>query len=105
MKSKYYQIARELRDKLSKAMPIMDMRVYGSCARGDNSEDSDMDVFIEIETLTKTVKEVIREITWEVGLENEAVISPLIFSKEELENSPLRSAPIIENIMREGIKV
>lgn len=40
------------------------------------------DVFFEIETLDNTTKTIIRDITWEVGIENLMVISPLIFSKD-----------------------
>jgi hypothetical protein len=38
-------------------------------------------------------------------LKNTAVISTLIFSRDEIENSPLRASSIVENIMREGIEV
>jgi uncharacterized protein len=81
------------------------MRVFGSCARDEDTPDSDIDIFIEVEHLTQQVKEKIREISWSLGLENTAVISTLIYSRNELENSPLRSSPIVENILREGIKV
>ncbi len=52
-----------------------------------------MDVFIEVVTLDKNLKERIYEIVWEVGFENFMAISPLICTKDEIENSPLRSAP------------
>jgi predicted nucleotidyltransferase len=105
MRERYYAIARELKHKLSEAIPVIDMRIFGSCARGDEAEDSDIDIFIEVEFLPKQTKDKIREISWLVGLENTAVISPLIFSRNELENTPLRSSPIVQNIMREGIAV
>jgi predicted nucleotidyltransferase len=105
MKKRYYAIARELKLKLAKTIPLIDMRVFGSCARGDEVEDSDIDIFIEVENLTEQVKAKIREISWLVGLEKTAVISTLIFSRDELEHSPLRSSPVVENIMHEGIKI
>ena len=81
------------------------MRVFGSRSRGNAEEYSDLDVFFEIETLDNTTKSIIRDITWEVGIENLMVISPLIFSKDELTNSPLKSSPIVKNIMNEGIQI
>ena len=51
------------------------------------------------------LKEKISEIVWEVGFNNYTVISPLIFTREELENSPLRSSPIVEVIAEEGVAV
>jgi hypothetical protein len=51
------------------------------------------------------MKETIKDITWEVGIRNMAVISPLIFSKYDLTVSPLRYSPVAENIMNEGIRI
>jgi hypothetical protein len=64
-----------------------------------------MDVFIEVETLSQQVKKQIRNIAWEIGLNSETVISPLIFSKEEIESSPIRSSSIVQNILQEGIAI
>jgi predicted nucleotidyltransferase len=104
MTSKDYEIARKLKERLSIEMEILDFRIFGSRAR-DGDEFSDMDVFLEISTINKEIKEKILDIAWEVGFENFMVISPLIFTTEEMENSPLRSSPIIKNIMEEGIKI
>ena len=51
------------------------------------------------------VKEQLQEIVWEVGFENYLVISSLIFTRDEIENSPLRSSPIVRAIAEEGIRL
>ncbi|MCD6138203.1 MAG: nucleotidyltransferase domain-containing protein [Deltaproteobacteria bacterium] len=105
MISKDYSIARELKERLSKVASVVDIIVFGSRARGDQDEYSDMDVFIEVASLDKELKEKIYDIVWEVGFENFMVISPLICTRDEIENSPLRSAPIVKNIFEEGVRV
>ena len=105
MISKDYSIAKELKERLSNVTSVVDLIIFGSRARGDQDEYSDMDVFIEVATLDKDLKERIYEIVWEVGFENFMVISPLICTKDEIENSPLRSAPIVKNIFEEGIRI
>lgn len=105
MKPKDFEIARELKQKLSKVVPLIDFKVFGSRARGDYDEYSDMDVFIEVESLDKSLKKTIREIVWEIGFENSIYIAPLIFTRYELEESPLRVSPIVKNINEEGVKV
>jgi hypothetical protein len=63
-----------------------------------------MNVFIEVEKLNKTLKEKIRKRVWKVGFDNDCiVISPLITTRYDLENTPLRSAPIIKNIFEAGV--
>ncbi|OHB72350.1 MAG: hypothetical protein A2W17_00580 [Planctomycetes bacterium RBG_16_41_13] len=105
MKQKDYEIAKRLKERLSEVIRLIDFRVFGSRARESGDEYSDMDVFIEVESLNKKLKEKISEIIWEVGFQNFIVISPLIFTKEEIENSPLRSSPIVKNIREEGVVV
>jgi predicted nucleotidyltransferase len=84
---------------------LIDFRVYGSRARGDDEEFSDLDVFIEVASLDQKTKDLISDIAWEVGLENLIVISPLVFTLDEVEKSPLRVSPILVNINEEGIRV
>ena len=105
MKPKDYEIAKILKERLSEVVNLIDFRVFGSRARGDADDLSDMDVFLEVKLLDKELKEKISDIVWEVGFENFVVISPLIFTKDEIENSPIRSSPIVKNISKEGIKI
>lgn len=105
MQQKDYEIAKELKKRLSEVVNLIDFRIFGSRARGEADEYSDMDVFIEVEYLDKQLKEKIRNITWEVGFENSIYISPLIFTRYEIEDSPLRASPIVKNIAEEGVKV
>jgi len=105
MKNEDFRIARELKNRLSGLVEILDFKVFGSRARGDADEYSDMDVFFEVESLDSALKDKISEIVWEVGFNNYTVISPLIFTREELENSPLRSSLIVEVIAEEGVAV
>jgi predicted nucleotidyltransferase len=105
MNQKDYEVAKKLKEKLSEVASVADLIVFGSRARGDQDEYSDMDVSIVVQSLDPVLKERIYEVVWEVGFDNYLVISPLIFTKNEIENSPLRSAPIVKNIFEEGIQV
>lgn len=105
MKDKDRGVALELKNRLAGFVQLVDFCVFGSRARGDAMEDSDMDVFIEVENLDKDLKERVQDAVWEVGFENFMVISPLIFTREELENSPLRSSPIVRVIKEEGSQI
>jgi uncharacterized protein len=100
-----YKIASELKRRLAEAVELIDFKIYGSKARGDDDEFSDMDVFIEVATLDRKTNDLIFEIAWEVGLENLIFISPLVFTLDEIENSPLRASPILININEEGIRL
>jgi predicted nucleotidyltransferase len=105
MNPRDHKIALELRKRLADAVELIDFKVYGSRARGDDDEFSDMDIFVEVASLDRKTNNLISEIAWEVGLKNSIVISPLVFSLDEIENSPLRASPILLNIKEEGIRL
>jgi uncharacterized protein len=105
MNSRDLNIARELKRRLAAQTSLVNFKVYGSRARGDAEESSDLDVFVEVESLDAQTKERIYELTWEVGFKNFMVISPLIVSRHELDNTALRSSPLICNINRDGVAV
>lgn len=103
MEKEDYLIAKEFKRKLSEVVKVVDLIVFGSRSRGDHDEYSDMDVSIEVESVDKGLKEKIADIAWEVGFENFMVISPLIFTTDEIKNSPLRLSPILKSITEGGI--
>ena len=99
------RIAEQLKERLSCVVPIVDFRIFGSRVRGSVGPDSDMDVFLEVESLDREAKERLSDIAWEVGFENHLVISLLIFTRDEIENSALRSSPIVAAIAEEGVRI
>lgn len=105
MNQKDYAVAKEFKERLSAVVQLEDFRIFGSRVRDNPDEYSDMDVFIEVEYLDKILEEKIYHIAWETGLESGIFISPLIFTRSEIEDSPLRISPIVKNIEREGVKV
>ncbi|MBE0478011.1 nucleotidyltransferase domain-containing protein [Candidatus Aerophobetes bacterium] len=105
MEQRDYEIAKELKDRLSKVVQLIDFRIFGSRARGDGDEYSDMDIFLEVKSLNKELKEKILNTVWEVGFEHFIFISPLIFTKDEIEKSPLKVSPIVKNIVTEGVRI
>ncbi len=99
------QTARELKKRVSRITPLIDFRLFGSRARGDAYEFSDMDIFMEFETVDRELKNKVKNAAWEMTLETGIVVTTLLFSRYEIEDSALRSSPIIRVIMEEGVSI
>ena len=99
------QTAIELKKRVSKLKLPIDFRLFGSRARGDADEYSDMDIFIEFETIDRELRNRVKNAAWEMTLETGIVVTTLLFSRYEIEESALRSSPIIRVIMEEGVSV
>jgi predicted nucleotidyltransferase len=97
--------ARELKKRVSVFSPLIDFRLFGSRARGDADEYSDMDIFMEFESVDRELKKRVKNAAWEMTLETGIVVTTLLFSRYEIEYSALRSSPIIGVIMEEGVTV
>lgn len=98
------RIAREFHRRLVALTPVLDLRVFGSRARGDATPDSDLDVFIQLEEVTPELRQRISEIAWEVGFETGRVISTVVTTRAELELGAMGANPLILDIKREGVR-
>ena len=96
-------IALELKRRLEKVFLLNDFRVYGSRARGDSTPESDLDVYIEVASISNKKRKQISEIAWEVGFERDRVISTFIATHDQIIHGPLGASPIIFKIESEGI--
>jgi len=98
-------IAQEFKNRIGQIMPIIDFKIFGSCARGEASDESDLDVYIEVEKITLNERQKIREIAFDVGFEMDRIISTFVVTKEQLEKGAAGANPIIFRIDEEGIKI
>lgn len=98
------RVATEFQRRLSALIPVLDLRIFGSRARGDAAPDSDLDVFVEVEEVTPELVKRIFHLAWEVGFEMDRIISPFIATREQIERGPLGANPILRRIAEEGAR-
>ncbi|WP_374757817.1 nucleotidyltransferase domain-containing protein [Telluribacter humicola] len=83
--------------------PTATVILFGSYARGDYKEDSDLDLLILIEkdTIKPADKKKITYPLYDIEFETGTLISPLVFSKKDWESRKGKT-PFYENVRKEG---
>jgi predicted nucleotidyltransferase len=99
------QTALEFKRRAAGLVPIVQFCAFGSRARGDATTGSDLDLFLVVDHIDAGLRERISEIAWEVGFENDMVLSTFVVTVEQLEHGPLGVSPIIRQIEKEGVRL
>jgi len=96
----------ELKEKLLQKFPNVEIILYGSKARGDSDEESDIDLLILLDSeVSRQVREKITEITYDLELKYDVVFG-IIVEDRDFWNSPLANAmPLHWNVDKEGILI
>lgn len=105
MQEKEIRIVERFKQLVSQRVKVHEVRVFGSRARGDAAEDSDLDVLVVVDRLDHAIDKHISECAWEAGFPDDIVIVPVAITLDTLKNSPLRESVFIRTVYREGVGV
>jgi len=98
-------ILQELKRSLESLLghQLINMVLFGSMARGDYHDESDVDVAVIVRGLTRKLKSQILDEVARLELEHHMPVSVLVFSDEEFNHLKKRERRIALDIEREGI--
>ncbi len=104
MKSQIQKLVNELKAAISKKYQLKVLRLFGSSARGDRTHDSDIDIFVCLEKVNRTIEEDLFDMAYDLELKYGYTIDIFVFDTtiNEGVNSYL---PVYQNILKEGIVV
>ncbi|PYR15745.1 MAG: hypothetical protein DMF94_30895 [Acidobacteria bacterium] len=84
---------------------LLDLRLFGSEARGEARPDSDLDVLVVVQPDAEraTLEDRIVDIAFDVNLEFGLYISPRVVTRGILDDPVWRETPFLKNVVRESI--
>ncbi len=104
MDKKSHQIVAELKTKIKSKFNLKELKVYGSTARGDRRDDSDIDVFILLSKVNRQLEEEMFDIAYDLELEHDCLIDLIILDETTL-NEKYVSTPFYQNVISEGLDI
>ncbi|HBG77459.1 MAG TPA: hypothetical protein DDW84_01225 [Phycisphaerales bacterium] len=93
-------ITQQFKKAIKQKYNLIEMKLFGSCARGDSSKTSDIDLMVRLPDVNRTIEEDLFNIAYDLELEHDCVIDVIVLPQNFYSN-----VPIYQNILREGIAV
>lgn len=95
----------DLKVEISKRYKLLWMKLFGSKVRGESDEESDIDIVVVIEDVNWAIEKDIYEICFYIGLKYDVLISPIIYSMREVNDTLTQATPFFKAVEKEGILI
>lgn len=99
-------IVSRISHTLQQIIPTAEKILYGSEARGESTDESDIDLLILVDgdTLSLAQEEAITTPLYQIEIETGVPISPIVMLKKQWHDRPIKT-PFYINVMNEGIAI
>ena len=94
------QIINQFKLSVEDKYNVITMKLFGSIARGDNTENSDIDIMVKLPIVNRKIEEDLYNIAYELELEYDCLIDVIV-----LPDNIGNNIPIYANIEKEGVLI
>jgi uncharacterized protein len=104
--AKQFEALSEIKRRIRESFDIKAFVLYGSAARGQQDEESDVDLLIVTsKPLTRFKRHEITNVVFEVNLQFDTNFSTLVVDLKSWETGIISVLPIRDEIIRDGIQL
>jgi predicted nucleotidyltransferase len=82
---------------------VVDMRLFGSKAVGQDTPDSDIDILVVVHEARTDVEDRVLAIAFDVNLAHDVFISPVVVGRATLDDPVWKITPFLQAVAREGV--
>ncbi len=93
------------RIKASLKTQLLTMLLFGSKARGDSTDESDIDIFLLVKKNNVSVSSKVSKITADIYWEYDVILSPVEFSLYEQQRNLELESPFFESLYQEAMRI
>lgn len=98
---------KKFKEAVTKALgnELVELTLFGSKARGDAREDSDIDILVITNSGNWRLRDVVYRIVNNILLDDDINISPKVIGKEDYKRLYEKGYPFVKNVIRDGIVI
>lgn len=96
-------ILEKFSKKVRERFPEARIWAFGSRVRGNATWESDFDICIVLDRLDDGAEQYIRDVAWEIGFENDRVITTIVLDSAQFARGPMSESTLVANILQEGL--
>ena len=96
-------VLNQFAERVRTRFPEARILAYGSRARGEATWESDLDVCVIVRRVDRAIEKEIGRIAWEVGFDNDVLITTVEFEEEVFERKAEGRHPFVNNILKDGV--
>lgn len=100
MNKRVQTIIGEFKREVAGRHKIIDIKLFGSSARGDSSKNSDIDIMVRLSQTNRQIEEELFDIAYDLELKYDCLIDVIVLPIE----IDMR-IPLYANIEREGVAI
>jgi predicted nucleotidyltransferase len=93
----------KLREVLTGSFKLVELRLFGSKARGDSHCESDIDVLIVLEALDWETRKAICDLCTDISIDYSVVLAPTLYSVAEFKSGLTKATPFYQAVSRESV--
>lgn len=82
---------------------VLAVRLFGSYARGEATEDSDVDISVVLVSMDTRRRRDVIDLATDIGLRHELVLSPMAFDEPTYRKRQRQERPLVMDIEHEGL--
>jgi len=84
---------------------LIDLKLFGSKARGDDRPDSDIDLLVIVATDDWRIRDKVYDVATDILLQTDVCISPKVISKNRFDQLCKEGTSFMHNVCRDAITV
>ncbi len=96
---------KQLKARLARDFGLVELRLFGSKARGDSNPESDVDLVIVVREHDWRTDFRIYGVCFRIGLEYDVLLAPVVYSQTEFESDLTRATPFYQSVAAQGVTV